>query len=174
MLKNGGFKMLAKLGPGDGAPSRSPCRNMLYVADEVRRPFEQTDALSRGGICREIISARDRLAATCKWRPASRWCLYCGGTDNEFGAPDIPYNVSFSNADRWVTACGRILGSANPTRSPLLNEWVWSDANVALQLDAAPFDSTDSALATRSPVSVSGSGQSLKERSESTAEPTRH
>jgi len=42
-----------------------------------------------------------------------------------------------------VTACGgTILGGANPAPPPLLDEWAWSDANVASQFDVAPFDST--------------------------------
>jgi hypothetical protein len=65
------------------------------------------------------------------------------GANNQVGPPDVQCHVSFPNADPWVTACGgTILGGTNPTPPPLLDEWAWSDANVASQFDAAPFDST--------------------------------
>jgi len=65
------------------------------------------------------------------------------GANNEVGPPDVNCHVSFPNSDPWVTACGgTILGSSNPTPPPLFDERAWSDANVASQFDAAPFDAT--------------------------------
>jgi Pro-kumamolisin, activation domain len=65
------------------------------------------------------------------------------GANNRVGPPDVLCHVSYPNADPWVTACGgTILGGFNPTPPPLLDEWAWSDANVASQFDVAPFDST--------------------------------
>ncbi|HYM03215.1 MAG TPA: choice-of-anchor D domain-containing protein, partial [Stellaceae bacterium] len=56
---------------------------------------------------------------------------------------DTVCHVSYPNCDPWVTACGgTILGAANSSPPPLLDEWTWSDANVASQFDLAPYDAT--------------------------------
>jgi hypothetical protein len=63
------------------------------------------------------------------------------GANNLIG--DVKCHVSYPNCDPFVTCCGgTILGNVNPAPPPILDEWAWSDANVASQFDIAPFDAT--------------------------------
>ncbi|HEY3840557.1 MAG TPA: choice-of-anchor D domain-containing protein [Bryobacteraceae bacterium] len=48
-------------------------------------------------------------------------------------------HVSYPNADPWVTSCGgTILGAANPTPPPALDEYAWSDANLPSPFNSGP------------------------------------
>ena len=57
------------------------------------------------------------------------------GSNNLVG--DVNCHVSYPNADPFVTSCGgTILGDPNPIPPPALDEYAWSDANLA-----SPFNS---------------------------------